>query len=187
MNLMKWQTQPRPVAPQPSPRPCYKVYMFLLIQTPKGWIQVHMFTNSISVSFWLLYTISYSSNHESNERTDPTKTSSIPTKRSRCYKVYMLFLIYTPKGWIQVHMFTNPISVSFWLLHTISYSSNHESNERTDPTKTSSTPTKHSPSYKVYMLFLIYTSNRPKVDLVIHVYVCHRFEVLSPLSSLRFT
>jgi hypothetical protein len=30
-------------------------------------------------------------------------------------------------------------------------------------------------------------NNRPKVDFVIRVYVCHRFEVLSPLLSLRFT
>jgi hypothetical protein len=31
------------------------------------------------------------------------------------------------------------------------------------------------------------TPCRPKVDFVIRVCVCHRFEVLSPLSSLRFT
>jgi hypothetical protein len=36
---------------------------------------------------------------------------------------------------------TNPISVSFWPLHTILYSSKHESNEMTDPTNSRSTAT----------------------------------------------
>jgi hypothetical protein len=61
MNLMKCQNQPRPVAVQPRPRPCYRVHMFFLIYTPKGWMQVHMFTNPISVLFWPLHTIFYSS------------------------------------------------------------------------------------------------------------------------------
>jgi hypothetical protein len=54
----------------------------------------------------------------------------------------MFFLQRTHKGWNQVHMFTNPISVSFWQLHTKFYSSKkHESNEITDATKSHSTPT----------------------------------------------
>jgi hypothetical protein len=54
----------------------------------------------------------------------------------------MFFLIHTPKGWNQFHMFTNPISVICWPLHTILYSSKPESNKIIHPTKTSSTPTK---------------------------------------------
>jgi hypothetical protein len=54
----------------------------------------------------------------------------------------MFFLLHTSKGGNQVHMFTNPISVSFWQLHTKFYSSKHESNEIKDATKSHSTPTK---------------------------------------------
>jgi hypothetical protein len=54
----------------------------------------------------------------------------------------MFFLIvHNPKGWVQVHMFINPISVTFLRLPTIFYSSNHASNAMTDPTKSRSTPT----------------------------------------------
>jgi hypothetical protein len=121
-------TQPRAVAPQSRPRPCYKVHMFFLKYMPKGWMQVHMFTNSISVLF-------YSSKHESTERqrhTQPRAVAPQPSHRP-CYKVHMFFLIYTPKGWTQVHMFTNPISVTFLQLPTKFYSSNHESNENDRP------------------------------------------------------
>ena len=55
----------------------------------------------------------------------------------------MFFVLQTPKGWNQVHICTDPISVSFWQLHTKFYSSKkHESNEITDETKSHSTPTK---------------------------------------------
>jgi hypothetical protein len=80
--------------------------------------------------------------HESKGMRDPTKTSSTHPRPRICFKVYMFFGIHTPKAWIQVHMFINPIAVSFWPLHTIFYHSDHESNERTNPTKTSSTPSK---------------------------------------------
>jgi hypothetical protein len=41
----------------------------------------------------------------------------------------MFFLLHTPKALTQVHMFTNPIAISFWQLHTKFYSSKkHESN-----------------------------------------------------------
>jgi hypothetical protein len=181
MNLMKWQTGPRRVATQPRPKTCYKVYIFILIHTLKGYNQVHVFTNPISVMYRPIHTTFYSSNHESNKMTDPTKARSTPTKpktvlqslyvllkdgiksiclsiqyqshfshyiqnaivanmnlmkwqnqprtvavqpRPRpCYRIHMLFRINTLKEWMQVHMFTNPISVLFWPLHTIFYSS----------------------------------------------------------------
>jgi hypothetical protein len=65
---------------QLRPIPCYKDYWFFLIHTPKGWIQLHIFSNPISVSFRPLRTKCYSCKYESNERIDPTKTSSTPTK-----------------------------------------------------------------------------------------------------------
>jgi hypothetical protein len=62
-------------------------------------------------------------------------------------------LLNAPKGWIQVHMFTNPISVTFLQLPTKFYSSNHESNEMTDPIKTSSTPTKTQTMLQSFHVF----------------------------------
>jgi hypothetical protein len=139
---VKWQTQARPVAPQPIPRPWYKVYMFFLIRTLKdGFKSICLSTQYQSVScHYILYYIVPTMNLM-KWQTEPRPEAPQPTPRP-WYKVYVFFLIHTPKGWIQVHMFINPISVWFWPLHTILYSSENESNEMTDPTKTSSTPTK---------------------------------------------
>jgi hypothetical protein len=49
MTLMKLWTQPRAVAPQPKPRGCYKVCMFFIMLTPKGWNHLHMYTSTMSV------------------------------------------------------------------------------------------------------------------------------------------
>jgi hypothetical protein len=70
----------------------------------------------------------------------------------------MLFLLHTPKGWNQVHMFTNLISVSFWQLHTKLYSFKHESNEIKDATKSHSTTTKTQTMLQsVYVLSTTYS------------------------------
>jgi hypothetical protein len=136
-------TCPRAKAPPPRPIPSFRVHMFFLIHTTKGWTQVHMFINPILVLFGPLHSKWYRSKYESNEMTDPTKSRSISTKPRPCYRIHMFFLIHTPIGWIQVYIFTNPISVLFRPLHSIFYSSTkYESSEMTDPTKTSSTPTK---------------------------------------------
>ena len=66
---------------QLRPRPGNKDYRFFLIHNPKGWIQLHMFSNPISaVSFRPLHTKCYSCKYESNEMTEPTKNSSSPTQ-----------------------------------------------------------------------------------------------------------
>jgi hypothetical protein len=52
--------------------------------------------------------------HESNEMTDPSKTSRTPTKTpTMLQSLGMFFLIHTPEGWIQVHIFTDPILAMF--------------------------------------------------------------------------
>jgi hypothetical protein len=110
--------------------------MFFLIHI-KGWIQVHMFINPISVTLLQLPTIFYSSTkYESNERTNPTKTSIAPHPSPRpCYKVLMFFLMQSPKGWIQVHMVINPIrTMNLVLLYQIYI------NEIRVPTKNRSPP-----------------------------------------------
>jgi hypothetical protein len=89
MNQSKLPTQPRPVAP----KPCYKrVYLFFLIYTPKGCIQVHMFTNAISVMFLELPTKLYSSKREYNEMTNPTKSISTTTKNWTVLQSLLVFL-----------------------------------------------------------------------------------------------
>jgi hypothetical protein len=130
MNLMKWQIKPRPVAPQPRPRACYKVHMFLLIH---GFKSHRLPTHYQSCSGHYIL----SCKHESIDITDPTKTRPRP-----CYRVYLYFLIQAPKGWIQVHTFINPISDLFWPFLNKCYSCKHESDDITDQTKSRSTPTK---------------------------------------------
>jgi hypothetical protein len=76
---MKSRTSPRALVPQPGPRPRYSVDMFFLIHAPKEWIQIRMYTNPMSVSFWPFQTIFYSFKHESHEITDSTKSRSTPT------------------------------------------------------------------------------------------------------------
>jgi hypothetical protein len=57
MSLVKERAQPRAVAPQPRARQRYKVCMFFLKHTAKGWNQSLMFTNPILVQFWPLYAL----------------------------------------------------------------------------------------------------------------------------------
>jgi hypothetical protein len=75
-------------------------------------------------------------------------------------------------------MFTNPISVSFWQLHTKLYSSKHESNEITDATKSRSTPTKtQTILYSLYVLPTTYSQRmesspyvyQPNISLVLAI------------------
>jgi hypothetical protein len=160
MNLMKWQTHPRAKAPPSTPRPSYRVHMFFLIYTLKGWNQVHMFINPISDSFWPLHSKCYSCKYESNEMTEPTKSQSTSTKPRPCYRVHnMFFLIHTPKGWIQVHIFTKPISVSFRPLHPIFYSSTKYESIKypTQPRPVAPQP-RPRPCDRVHMFFLIHAT-----------------------------
>jgi uncharacterized membrane protein YfhO len=101
-----------------------------------------MCTDPISVQFWPLHTTFYSSHYEKIEIVDPTMTSNTPQERPRtCNKVYIFFLIPYPKGWNQVLMGTDQISIQFWPLHTTFYSFDYESNEMMDPTMISNNPT----------------------------------------------
>jgi hypothetical protein len=64
---------------------------YLILPTPKEWIEDHKFTNPISVSFWPNHTIFDSSSHESNDMTDPIKSRSTPSKTQTMLKsLYVL-------------------------------------------------------------------------------------------------
>jgi hypothetical protein len=73
-------------------------------------MQLHMFTKPISVLFWPLHTIFYSSTkYESIKYPTQPRPVAVQPKPRPSYRVEMFFLIHTPKGWMQVHMFINPI------------------------------------------------------------------------------
>ena len=61
-----------------------------------------------------------------------------------CYKVYLLLLMHTPKGWIKINMITNPKSYLLWPLHSKLCTSGHESNETNGLTQETSTQTTSS-------------------------------------------
>ena len=105
------------------PTPCYKVYLFFLIHTTKGWCKTIMSIGLKLGKLWRLHRKLYSSRDGSSSQITEAPTAVAP-QPTTCYKVYMFFLINTTKGWVHLHIFTNPISVSFWPLHTcILYSS----------------------------------------------------------------
>jgi hypothetical protein len=140
-----------------------------------------MFTNPISVMFLQFPTKLFSSNNESNEMTDPTKTISTLQPRPRlCHKVHIFFLIHTSNGWIQVHMFTNPISVSFWPLHTIIFTSTKhvESNVITHPTKSGGTATKTQTMLQTsYVLSNTYAYRTDSFSYVYETHISRVFEI----------
>jgi hypothetical protein len=107
-------------------------------------MQLHMFINLISVSFGPVHTkFNSSTKYESTKYpTQPRAVVAVQPRPRPCYRVYMIFLIHTPKGWIQLHMFINPMLVAVWPLHSTCYWCKYESNAMTHPTKSQSTQTK---------------------------------------------
>jgi hypothetical protein len=81
-----------------------------------------------------------------------------------------LFLMHTPKGWIPVNMFTNPISVSIWPLHTIfDNSTKYESNDIPSyPTYSPSTQAKTQTV--VQSLYVLPSTNSERMDSSPYVY-----------------
>jgi hypothetical protein len=83
--------KPEPHYPYLAAGSCYLIVIFFLIHTSIRWFQGIY----LSAKYW---------------------ACSGQSRPRPCYKVYMFLLIHTPKGWIQLHMFSKPISVSFWPL-----------------------------------------------------------------------
>ncbi len=80
-NLRKQQTQPRLViAPQASTTLGNKVYILFLLPTIRGWNQMHMFTDPISVQFCPLHTLSLIPIQRCQQITDSTSPNTTPPK-----------------------------------------------------------------------------------------------------------
>jgi hypothetical protein len=79
-------------------------------------------TNPISVMFLEIPTKLYSPNNECNEWQTNQNHSHHIQDPDRAKSYHMFSLIQTPKAWIQVNITHNPISVSFWPIHTMFYS-----------------------------------------------------------------
>ena len=78
-NLRKQWNQPRPVPPQPLPRPYYKFFVFFLIHINIVWSPTFMSTGMISLYFWPLLAWFYRSSQKSEEGMEPTKTNPTNT------------------------------------------------------------------------------------------------------------
>jgi hypothetical protein len=78
---------------------------------------IYVYQPNISPVLAITYYILYFHKIWINEITNPTKTSSTPTKSQTVLQSLHVFLEHTPKGWNQIFMFTCPILVQFWPLH----------------------------------------------------------------------
>ena len=117
--------------------------MVFLIHTFKGWINVYMFTNPISVTFLRLPTKFYSSKYESNEMTDPTKTSSTPMKtQTMLQSLYVLPNTYFQRMDSSPYLYQPNISLVLAITYYILYFHEIWIHEITVPTKSNSTATK---------------------------------------------
>jgi hypothetical protein len=114
---------------QSRPTLCFWAYVFFLIHTKKvrnkGWLWWSA-QYQASSGHCIGYSIVTVTNLE-KEWTQPTEVQIKP-RSTPCYLIntqstlQSLFVVlntYTPKGWKEVHMFTNPITVWFRPLHTI--------------------------------------------------------------------
>jgi hypothetical protein len=94
---MKEWTQPqKAVASQPRLRPCYKVYMFYLIPSPKGW-NPQQTMSSKQILGWLrpAHRQFYSYIKKSSEIIDTTNSNSIPTKtQTVLHSLYVVPITY---------------------------------------------------------------------------------------------
>jgi hypothetical protein len=69
----------------------------------------------------------------------------------------MIFLVSTTTGWNQMHLFTDPISIQFWPLHSNLVQHNHLRKHQTQPRLIAPQSSPRA-GYKVCMLFLVPTT-----------------------------